>query len=107
MLDIQTSIQSLSALRRLYEDRVNQDNCQSGTNPIYLPNPIFTNAPKYGLIAMEPSLNRMTPETFQTLIVDSTTFFILKRILFFTIAFTILFVMIHLITISLTYRKAR
>ncbi len=58
----ESSIQPL--LRKLCEDRVNQDNSQFGICSIYLPNPVFTDTPEYCLIAMEPSLGGMSPEMF-------------------------------------------
>jgi hypothetical protein len=60
-----TPIQPFVAFRRLCEDRVNQDNSDFGINSFYLPNPIFTHAPEWCLVAMEPSLGGMSPEDFQ------------------------------------------
>jgi hypothetical protein len=54
------------AIRKLCEYRVRQDNQVFGITSFYLPNPFFTNAPKWCLVAMEPSLGGMTPEKFQS-----------------------------------------
>jgi hypothetical protein len=60
-----TPIQLCVAFRRLCEERVKQDNSDFGINSFYLPNPLFTHAPKWCLVAMEPSLGGMSPEDFQ------------------------------------------
>jgi hypothetical protein len=64
-MDTTTIVHPSVAIRKLCEDRVPQDNEDFGITSFYLPNPFFTDAPKWCLVAMEPSLGGMTPEEFQ------------------------------------------
>ncbi len=60
-----TPLQPFVAFRKLCEDRVGRDNIDFGITSFFLPNPFFTNTPTWCLVAMEPSLGGMSPETFQ------------------------------------------
>lgn len=52
-------------LTRSFKAQVDSDNQLFGIQSIYLPNPLFTTAPKYCLVAMEPSLGGMKPDLFK------------------------------------------
>jgi|ERR1044072_835813 hypothetical protein len=54
----------MSNFDELFLDQVRRDNAQFGIESVYLPNPVFTSAPDYCFIAMEPSLGRMSLDVF-------------------------------------------
>lgn len=56
---------SLNALHKQFEEQVVSDNKKFQIQSIYLPNPTFTINPRTCLVAMEPSLGRMSSEEFQ------------------------------------------
>ena len=60
-MDMQFRIQSINDLHERCKERVARDNEES----VYLPNPVFTDKPKYCLVAMEPSIRGQTPKEFQ------------------------------------------
>jgi hypothetical protein len=59
------TVPGLDILHQLFQSQVERDNIQFDIQSVYIPNPIFTVTPKYCLIAMEPSMGRITPKEFQ------------------------------------------
>jgi len=64
------SFSTLDDFHKSCKVRVAQDNKEFGINSIYLPNPIFTEKPRYCLIAMEPTIRRYRTEEFQKSVDD-------------------------------------